>query len=434
MPSPRKLLVVEVAGLGWDLVSRLSQHSKGPVFHKLETVFPALTCTAQASFRTASLPREHGMISNGLFFRNLRKPMFWEQSASLVAGERIWEKFRERGKRVGMMFWQQSLGEDVDLILSPAPIHKHGGGMIQDCYSRPGDLYARLTQTVGRPFNLMHYWGPMASRKSSDWIVAATRAVMAMTDVAPDLLLSYLPHLDYDFQRFGSGSRQADEALRVMANHLNQLQVHAKATGYDFLFFGDYAMAPVTKGPVFPNRALREAGLFFVRPVKWRAYADFHSSAAFAMVDHEIAHVFASDENATRHAKDALLNLPGVGEILDRPAQQKMGVDHPHSGDLVLIAEEGFWFAYPWWSDRKEAPDYATHVDIHNKPGYDPCELFFGWPPLSVSLDATRIRGSHGRNGAGREVAWASSCRFDDEPTTLIDLSRDTKKWIESRA
>jgi hypothetical protein len=57
--------------------------------------------------------------SNGLFFKDLRKVLFWEQSAALVEGPRIWDEFRARGGKVGMMFWQQSMGERVDLAVTP---------------------------------------------------------------------------------------------------------------------------------------------------------------------------------------------------------------------------------------------------------------------------------------------------------------------------
>lgn len=431
--SAKRLLIVEVAGLGWDQASRLSPGLSGLKFQPAETVFPAVTCTVQASFRTAALPCSHGMVANGLFFRELRKALFWEQSAALVEGGRIWKSFREKGGRVGMMFWQQSLGEEADLILSPAPIHKHGGGMIQDCYAQPRDLYERLVGAIGRPFRLEHYWGPLASRKSTDWIVAAIETVLQTADLAPDLLLGYLPHLDYDLQRHGPDSPQAAVALDLMGGHLRRLQAQAAACGYDFLCFGDYAMESVSGAVVFPNRCLREAGLFLARSVKGRAYADLHGSAAFAMVDHQVAHIHTRDERALGRAREIFARAPGVGAMLDRAAQSAVGINHPRSGDLILIAEKGSWFAYPWWNERTEAPDYATHVDIHNKPGYDPCELFWGWPPLSVSLDPARIRGSHGRAGPGAKIAWASSCNFHDSPANLVDLARAVQNWLAER-
>jgi len=168
-----KLLVVQVAALGWDLVKNL------PGFQQAEPFFPALTCTAQAGFRTASQPRDHGMVANGVRSPDLRKIMLWEQSSGLVHGERIWKRFRAAGGKVGMIFWQQSLGdEELDLVLSPAPIHKHSGGMVQDCYAHPADLYPFLVKQNRRPFNLMHYWGPLASQKSSAWITDATCTIL----------------------------------------------------------------------------------------------------------------------------------------------------------------------------------------------------------------------------------------------------------------
>ncbi|MFH0953298.1 MAG: alkaline phosphatase family protein [Verrucomicrobiota bacterium] len=436
MTSRRKLLVVGVAGLGADLV-RKHPPAGGPLFRSAESVFPAVTCTVQATMRTGRPPRDHGMIANGLYLRDLRRVMFWEQSAALVQGPRLWRNLRAAGGRVGLLFWQQSLGEEADLLLSPKPVHKHHGGMIQDCYSRPADLYDRLSRKIGRPFNLMHYWGPLASARVNDWIAAATIEVMRSPDLAPDLLFTYLPGLDYDLQRAGPDSRKsfqpacphplgggAGRCLEKTYSDLSNLWKNADAAGYDWLVFGDYAMEPVTGGPVFPNRALRQAGLMSVRLVGGRAYHDLFASAAFAMADHQVAHVYVNGENVGR-ARAALETLDGVAEILDRAAQERVGLDHPNSGELVLVAAKGRWFAYPWWTDPKEAPDFAAHVDIHNKPGYDPCELFFGWPPMTVSQDPSRVRGTHGRTGPGYEVAWASSLEFAEPPKSLLELARE---------
>lgn len=371
------------------------------------------------------------MVGNGLFFRDLQKVLFWEQSTRLVDGRRIWENFRARGKRVGIMFWQQAMGEAADLVVTPAPIHKHSGGMIQDCYTQPAELQERLNEAIGRPFNLMNYWGPLANHKSTDWIVGATIATMRMQEFAPDLLLTYLPHLDYDLQRHGPESPQAAKALDLLLGYLTRLKAACEECGYEWLIFGDYAIEPVKRGAVFPNRHLREAGLFSVRDIRRMAYTDFFTSRAFAVVDHQVAHVFCRDDAAARDAKAALETLPGVAAVLDREAQRERSLAHPRGGDLALVAEDGAWFAYPWFDNKKEAPDYASHVDIHNKPGYDPCELFFGWPPGSVSFDTKKIRGSHGNIGSGFEIAWSSSLHFAAEPQSNLDLARETERWME---
>lgn len=428
MPEKRKLLVIDVAALGWNLVSHLTE------FRPAQTIFPAVTCAAQASFRTAETVGEHGLVGNGLYFPDLTKVLFWEQSAKLVEGPRIWDDFRAKGKKVGLMFWQQSMGEAVDLVMTPAPIHKHSGGMIQSCYTQPYDLEERVIERVGRPFNLMNYWGPLANHKSSDWIVDATCAVMEMPDVAPDLLCTYLPHLDYDLQRHGPDSVEADKALDLLLDYLERLENKAEQCGYEWLVFGDYAIEPVRGGAVFPNRRLREAGLFHIRNIRDMAYTDFFTSPAFAVCDHQFAHVYCRDADSLQRAAEALRTLPGVAEVLDKTAQAARGIAHQRSGDLIAIAENGRWFAYPWFTDKKEAPDYASHVDIHNKPGYDPCELFFGWPPLSVSFDTDKIHGTHGNVGPGFEIAWASSLTFQTPPQTLLELSRATQSWLATHS
>jgi len=414
----KKILVVDVAALGWSLV----QQTPPPAplaFHSLATVFPAVTCPVQAAFRTAQSPAACGLEANGIFQRELRKFSFWEQSAQLVHGERIWDGLRARGGKVGLLFWQQSLGEQADLVLTPKPIHKHHGGMLQDCYSQPHDLYARLSAELGRPFNLMHYWGPLASHRATDWIADATCAVMTAPDLAPDLLLTYLPHLDYDLQRFGPGHAKVLKALDKTYAWLAKLWQTAAATGYEIVIFGDYAIEKVVGAPVFPNCALRAAGLFQVRSVAGRAYPDFFASAAFAMCDHQVVQVCVLDAARRTEVRHVLEQLDGVGEIQER------------GHDFLIAARPGRWFAYPWWDDQRSAPDYAGHVDIHNKPGYDPCELFWGWPPGTVSQDATRVRGTHGLAGPGREVAWASTLPLA-QPATLLDLAQQLKELLST--
>jgi len=425
----KKLLVIQVAALGWDQAQGLD--CKHPALQPMDSVFPALTCTVQAGFRTALPPSGHGMIANGLFCRDLRKVTFWEQSSALIAGERIWAGFRRRGGKVGMLFWQQSLGEDVDVVLSPAPIHKHHGGMIQDCYSKPAGLYERLCKHVGRKFNLCHYWGPMASWKSGQWIADATAALLADKELAPDLCMTYLPTLDYDLQRHGPDHPSSAASLRRLAAQLERILEAAGSQGWEAIVFGDYAMHNVCGEAVFPNRALLEAGIMKARNVKGALYPDLHAGGAFAMVDHQVAHVYVKDDDRIGRVKELLAELPGVAEVLDREYQAAARVDHPNSGELLIVAEADRWFAYPWWTARRQAPDYARHVDIHNKPGFDPCELLWGWPPMSVSVNAARVKGSHGRAGDGCEVAWGATFDLPGQPRNLIDLAASVREWLE---
>ena len=424
----KKVLVIQVAGLGYDFAARHGVcEIAGLALRPLRPVFPALTCTAQATLRTGLPPAAHGMVANGFFDAVLRKPHFWEQSSLLVQGPRVWDTFRARGGTVGLAFFQQSLGEDVDQLVSPAPVHTHGGGMIMGCVSKPEGLYARMARTEGGPFRLSRYWGPLASAKSSEWITDAVVGRLSAPD-APDLLFAYLPGLDYDLQRFGPDHAKSAKALAVVRGELERLFAAAQANGYEAAAFGDYAITEVTRGAVFPNRALRDAGLFRVRDVRGMSYPDFYQSRAFALVDHQVALVSCFDAAATPRVAEVLRALDGVAQVLDRSRQAAFGVDHPHAGELLLVAQPGAWFAYPWWQKACEAPDYAGHVDIHNKPGYDPCELFFGRTPFRTCLDAARIKGTHGLADSGCDTAFLSTHPF--KCGTLMDFAFSLKAWL----
>lgn len=433
----RRMLVIQVAGLGYDFIVRHGATSVGRMtFKPLTPVFPAVTCTAQASFRTASWPQHHGMIANGLYLNNLRRPLFWEQSSALVEGPRLWEHWREKGRTVGMIAWQQSLGESIDLILSPAPIHKHGGGMVDAWYAQPENLYDRVCDQIGKKFHLHHYWGPLASVKSADWIARATTAVMADPGYAPDLLLTYLPTLDYDLQRYGPHDPHARKALSVLMQEMTLLLDGATRCGYEVVIFGDYAIASCDGHVCYPNRLLREQKLLAVRSVRGQLYPDFHTSKAFAVVDHEVAHLYLHPSVNRADLSKLLASYPGIGEVIEGADLQKIALAHQRTGDIVIVAKPGAWFAYPWWIKRAEAPDYDAHVDIHNKPGYDPAELFLGWPPMTVSRDFSRIRGTHGAVGEGREAAWAATCELEmaSERPHLIDLASAVKRWLDSHS
>ena len=422
-----RLLVLQVAALGYDFLCKNANATQfnGYDVYALESLFPALTCPVQATMRTGMLPYAHGMVMNGTYSRNLKKPMFWEQSSALVEGPRIWTNMREHGKKVGMLFWQQSLGEDIDVLLSPAPIHTHGGGMIEDVYSQPENLYARLVTRMKKKFKLSSYWGPLASRKSSEWITHATIEIMSDSDSAPDVLFSYIPHLDYALQKYGPHSSKAREAYIKVESLLVQLIETARQNGYEILVYGDYAMGEVDHAE-FPNRLLVQHGFLHTRNIKGKLYPDWYASDAFAVVDHEIAHVYTRNP----HVSDAVVSLfsecSGIDMILTGDAKKEYAIHHPLSGDIVLTSAENTWFAYPWWSNSRNAPDYASHIDIHNKPGYDPCELFFGKHPFAVSSDTSKIRGSHGKNINGRECAIFSTLDVFDGMTFIDVCSRIT--------
>lgn len=425
-----KILLLQCAALGYDFL--LKNQADGKVgsicFKPADSVFPALTCPVQATMRTAVNPDKHGMVANGFFSRKLAKPFFWEQSSNLVEGSRIWDEFRASGGTVAQLFWQQSLGADSDYLLSPAPIHKHSGGMIEGCYDRPAGLYDELCSRIGRDFKLRWYWGPLASGSSSVWISEAIDHVMKETN--PDLILAYLPHLDYELQRSGPDSQAAAKVFNEWTVILKKILNNAQEAGYRTIVFGDYAIVNVSRC-ILPNKILRQAGLMHTRRIKGMDYPDLYTSRAFATVDHQIAHVIVPDRNDLERSRKVLSGVPGIKRIISGREKAETGIDHPHCGDLVLEAEDDTWFGYYWWDKAKEAPDYAGHVDIHNKPGFDPCELFFGRTPFSVSTRSSRIKGSHGSiSGKERKVAWGTDIDLDKDHGSLLELAQEIKKLL----
>ena len=408
-----KRLTVIAAGLGWRTVerglrtagdSRPYQISgaktggsrpcriAGLTAEAAPSVFPAVTCVAQASLRTGLSPAEHGMISNGWWSETLRKPLFWEQSSALVKGPRVWETkgdaalkgdatFLSREKKIGLFFFQQSLGENVDVLLSPAPIHKHGGGMIMSCYTKPTELAEELRRRCGT-FPLWRYWGPLASPKVGRMCLKYFKEMTDLCDL--DEAYLYLPTLDYAAQKRGPDSPAARAAFAEFVRQIESLADLCQQRGCELTVTGDYEITPVTAAPVLPNVTLRKAGFFKTRTVGGRAYPDFYQSTAFAMCDHEFCVVYGE---AREKAVEALL---ATGGFERSPSTQPLShsATQPLS-HIILLAKQGSWCGYEWWTDRREAPDFASHVDIHNKPGFDPKELFF--------FNRGTVKGTHGR-------------------------------------
>lgn len=428
----KKLLIIQAAALGADLLKRhgITELAGLPV-RSMKPVFPSVTCTAQAALRTGLPVSEHNMPANGFFDRTLRKAWFWEQSSGLVEGPRIWDQYRANGGKVGLYFFQQSLGESVDETLSPAPIHKHSGHMIMATYSEPAGLYDALTGAVGKKLPLWRYWGPLSSHKGSDVIAAFLARRLELPD-APGLMVAYLPGLDYDLQRHGPAHPSVTRALKAVCAEIQLLVETARKYGYDCVVYGDYAITGAEGGAAFPNRLLFERGLMRTRSVAGMLYPDFFRSRAFAVVDHQVAHVYAQDAAAEAEAKALLEAMPQVAQVMDRARQEEAGVRAARGGELLVVAKPGYWLAWPWWSEPKQAPDYATHVDIHNKPGFDPCELFFGKTPFATSQDTARIRGTHGLAGDGCETALCSTLACATEGISLPELARSIADWLNA--
>ncbi|MFD7286467.1 alkaline phosphatase family protein [Streptomyces sp. NPDC059863] len=419
-PAPNPLLVLDVVGLTPQLLAHMpnlrklaASGSQAP----LSTVLPAVTCSAQSTFLTGALPAEHGIVGNGWYFRELGDVLLWRQHNGLVSGDKLWDAARRAhpGYTVANICWWYAMGADTDYTVTPRPVYYADGRKEPDCYTRPPALHDELTEKLGT-FPLFHFWGPGADLVSSQWIIDATRHIV--TTRRPDLALCYLPHLDYDLQRYGPDDPRSHRAATDLDAAMAPLLDDARAEGRTVVALSEYGITRVSR-PVDINRALRRAGLLEVHTQDGMEYLDPMASRAFAVSDHQLAHVYVRRPEDLDATREALKDLPGIDELLDDEGKKAHGLDHPRSGELVAIAEPDAWFTYYYWLDDDRAPDFAQLVEIHRKPGYDPVELFMDphdpyvrlkaakaiarkklgmrYRLAVVPLDASPIRGSHGR-------------------------------------
>ena len=384
----------------------------------LGTVLPAVTCSAQSTILTGLLPRDHGIVANGWYVRELAEVMFWKQANQLVGGERVYEAARKRDSNytTAKLFWWYNMYAPVDWSITPRPSYPADGRKVFDSYSRPADWKDELQAKYGI-FPLLKFWGPGTDIASTRWIVDA--ALDALATKKPTLSLVYLPHLDYNFQRFGPDDPRCVQDLREVDAEAGRLISAARGRGCEVVVLSEYGIRPVDQ-PVHLNRVLRERGYLAVRKELpgWETL-DAGESRAFAVADHQLAHVYVRRPEDVRPVAELLRRTSGVDMVLDRDAQREFGIDHARSGELVVVAGERSWFTYYFWLDDAVAPDYARCVDIHRKPGYDPVELFVDptirFPKVHVArrlarkllgfryymdiigLDASLVRGSHGR-------------------------------------
>ncbi|NQU09473.1 alkaline phosphatase family protein [bacterium] len=374
-----------------DLAPNLAALAQRGLVRPLRPSFPAVTCSVQASLLSGQPPAQHGIVGNGWFDRDTHEVKFWDQPGALVQAPRIWDSLKTNrpGLKTAVLFWQQSLYINADIVISPRPLHLDSG-LVPWCYSKPAGFYEHLRSEIGE-FKLPSYWGPVASVAGSRWIAQA--AAYTWRFHRPDLLLVYLPHLDYAAQKYGPGSVQDQRALTELDAVVGDLIRALGDPRGTIVVVSEYSLSTVRR-PVYPNRILRAAGLLQVREIAGKEYLDTELSAAFAVVDHQVAHLYAGPEA-----------LPVARAVLTQaaPGIEFASIDHPRAGDLVAVAPSEHWFAYYWWTEWSKAPEYAFTVDIHRKPGYDPGELWFDWKRMArtfkpaTGTDPDLVRGSHGR-------------------------------------
>jgi predicted AlkP superfamily pyrophosphatase or phosphodiesterase len=408
------IIVLDIVGLELghlesNLLPNVSDIAAQGEAAKMTPVFPALTCPVQNSILSGKYPSQHGIIANGLYDRTKYEVSFWEQSSNLVQTDRIWDIAKKTNKlsrsssssslsslKTAVLFWQNTMYAKADVIVTPRPLH-FDDGMQMWCYSKPIGFYDnQLKQKIG-DFNLSSYWGPFASSKSSEWICNAAK--YTLENERPNLMFIYIPHVDYSAQRFGKGSKQVQEDLKnadyIVGDIIDKTALLGIKDETQFIILSEYGFNDVDAA-IPLNLRLREDNLLITRTINDKEYIDYEYSKAFAMVDHQIAHIYVN-EGFVDETKKVLEDTQGVDRILSSQEKRNLNIDHERSGELIAISDRDKWFSYYWWHSSDKAPSFARTVDIHRKPGYDPVELFIDPQTKSIPFDTSLVKGSHGR-------------------------------------
>ncbi|MEM6611413.1 MAG: nucleotide pyrophosphatase/phosphodiesterase family protein [Cyanobacteria bacterium P01_C01_bin.72] len=416
----QKTIVLNVVGLTPELIGKHTPfladwQSKGKTT-SIKPVLPAVTCTAQATYYTGENPDQHGIVGNGWYFRDECEVKLWRQSNKLVQMPKIWDKAKmlDPDFTCANLFGWYNMYSTVDYAVTPRPMYPADGRKFPDIYTEPMGLRSWLTEELGE-FPLFNFWGPNTSIKATQWIADAAKKVELQHQ--PTLTLIYLPHLDYCLQKVGTKPDAVAQDLQEIDRVCQDLIEFYEARDAKVIVLSEYGITEVDQ-PIHLNRIFREQGLITVREELGKEILIPGASKAFAVADHQIAHVHVNDSSCMSQVLNILANTAGIDLVLDQAGKEKYHLNHDRSGELVAIAKSNAWFTYYYWLDDKVAPDFARTVDIHRKPGYDPVELFLD-PELSlpqvkvgltllkkklgfrylldvIPLDATLVKGSHG--------------------------------------
>jgi predicted AlkP superfamily pyrophosphatase or phosphodiesterase len=341
----------------------------------------------------------------------------------------------------------------VDYSLTPRPMYPADGRKVFDVYSWPYSIRPEIKRELGE-FPFFGFWGPAAGVDTpqgradavSRWIAGAAKWIE--NKYQPTLNLIYLPHLDYNLQRHGpffagrAGSPLPAAGAHGVTRPTNP-KIHRDLREIDAIvgdlidFFGqrgvpvvllsEYGITNVDT-PVHLNRLFRKSGWLAVKDELGLEILDAGASKVFAVADHQVAHVYLNPDAGSgleKPVRELLEQTDGVERVLGKTEMAAAGINHPRAGDLLAVATENAWFTYYYWLEDAFAPDFARTVDIHRKPGYDPVELFLdpkislpklkiAWRLLQkklgfrmlmdvVPLDATLVKGSHGRRPANKK-------------------------------
>ena len=458
----KRTAVINVVGLTESLIGedtpKIRDFLRSGAKANVVPAFPAVTCTAQSNYLTGTKPSQHGIVGNGWYHRDLAEVQFWKQSNHLVHGQKLWDELRALDPKFtcAKLFWWYNMYSTADYSITPRPAYPADGRKVFDIYTQPGSIRWDIKNDLGE-FPFPTFWGPAAGIKTpqgepdacSRWIAESAKWIEERYH--PTLSLVYLPHLDYNLQRHGPLNLAAEVSRRTASRaklsrtapqnaptHVGGYELNPviipdlqaidaivgdlisffENRGAQIILLSEYGITNVN-WPVHLNRLFREQGWLAIKEELGLELLDYGASKAFAVADHQVAHIYLNDPSLESEVRGVLEETLGVEKILGKKERIAAGIDHERAGDLIAIAKKNAWFTYYYWLDDALAPDFARCVDIHRKPGYDPVELFLdpkiplvklkilrrllqkklGFRMLMdvVPLDATLVKGSHGR-------------------------------------
>jgi predicted AlkP superfamily pyrophosphatase or phosphodiesterase len=430
----KRVAIINVVGLSQSCLGantpRLNQFLSRNSLATIRPAFPAVTCTAQSNYVTGKAPRDHGIVANGWYNRELAEVQFWKQSNHVVTAPKIWDQLRaeQPGFTCAKLFWWYNMYSTADYSITPRPMYPADGRKVFDIYTHPATIRPEIKADLGE-FPFPAFWGPAAGTQGkfapdqvSRWIAESAKWIERR--YAPTLSLIYLPHLDYDLQRLGPAHPEISRDYQRIDTIVGDLITYFETRGVTVMVLSEYGISPVSH-PIHLNRLFREQGWIAIREELGLGLLDAGASRAFAVADHQVAHVYVNDSTILNQVRALLEKTGGIERVLGSKEKREAGLDHPRAGDLVAVADEHSWFTYYYWLDDHKAPDFARTVDIHRKPGYDPVELFLdpsikapmakiglkllrkklGFRMLMdvIPLDATLVKGSHGRVPSDRK-------------------------------
>ena len=417
----KKTVVINVVGLTKRLIGEhtpfISSFLERGKASYIKPMLPAVTCAVQSTYVTGKWPSEHGIVGNGWYFKEECEVKFWRQSNKLVQQPKVWDDLKEQYPdfTCANHFWWYNMYSNVDYSITPRPNYLADGRKIPDIYSHPAALRDQMQKELGT-FPLFEFWGPKTTINSSNWI--ANAALLTDKEHNPDLTLIYLPHLDYNLQRYGIDFKVISKDLSEIDAVVRKLVAYYEEQDSRVILLSEYGITNVNR-PVHLNRLLRKNGFISIREERGLELLDAGASAAFAVADHQVAHVYCKDKTKIEAVASLIKKEKGVENVLYGEDLKAAHLQHERCGDIVVVADKESWFTYYFWLEDSKAPDYARMVDIHKKPGYDPVEMMtdpkdklvmakvvgkllkkkLGFRTVMdiIPLDANLIKGSHGR-------------------------------------